>query len=261
MTPRRRRRPRHAAIIGLVVAAVLAAACSGDAADEAQVSAALAASVPTTFPNDEGISLAGRLFGPEDAAAGVVLAHGYSADQSSWYPFAARLGDEGYRVLTFDFRGYCPGGDAGCSEGRRSVGTTPADLRAAIDALRADGVGRIAAVGSSMGGMASLIVAADDTIDLDAVVALSAPSQFEGLTVGPDTLARIEEAKLFIAGTEDASAAATAQSFFEASLQPKRLEILTTGDHGAEILRGNQGERARNAILGWLDLYLGADGA
>ena len=255
-----RRRPGTApggrAIIAWLLAATLLAACSGDAADLAQVSAALEASTPTTFENDAGRTLAGRLFGPDDATAGVVLAHGFSANQESWFPFAHRLGDEGFRVLTFNFRGYCPGGDGGCSEGQRSVDDTPADLRSAIDALRADGVSRIAVVGSSMGGTAALLVAAADGVDLEAVVSLSAPAQFEGLAVGPDQLAAIEEPKLFVAGTEDASAAATAQSFFDSSLQPKRLEILTTGDHGAEILRGNQGEQARNAILGWFDAYL-----
>jgi pimeloyl-ACP methyl ester carboxylesterase len=244
------------AAISLVVAAALVSACSGDAADRAQVSAALEASTPTTFENDAGRQLAGRLFGPDDAVAGVVLAHGFSANQESWFPFAARLGDEGYRVLTFNFRGYCPGGDAGCSEGPRSVDETPADLRAAIDALRDDGVSRIAVVGSSMGGTATLLVAADTDVELAAVVALSAPAQFEGLAVGDAELAGIDEPKLFIAGTEDATAAATSQAFFDSSSQPKRLEILTTGDHGAEILRGNQGEQARNAILGWLDVYL-----
>ncbi len=252
----RRRPPGRAAAISLVVAAALVSACSGDAADRAQVSAALEVSTPTTFENDAGRQLAGRLFGPDGAAAGLVLAHGLSANQESWFPFAARLGDEGYRVLTFNFRGYCPGGDAGCSEGKRSVDDTPADLRSAIDALRDDGVSRIAVVGSSMGGTATLLVAADAGVDLAAVVALSAPAQFEGLAVGAAELAAIDEPKLFIAGTEDATAAATSQSFFDSSFQPKRLEILTTGDHGAEILRGNQGEQARNAILGWLDVYL-----
>ena len=259
MTPRRRRPGAilgGRAIIGCVVAASLLSACAGDAADQAQVSAALEASTPTTFENDDGRALAGRLFGPGDASAGVVLAHGFSANQESWFPFADRLGDEGYRVLTFNFRGYCPQGGGGCSEGQRSVEDAPADLRSAIEALRADGASRIAVVGSSMGGTASLLVAADDAVELVAVVAMSAPAQFQGLAVGPDQLAAIEEPKLFIAGTEDASAAATAQAFFDSSLQPKRLEILTTGDHGAEILRGNQGEQARNAILGWFDAYL-----
>jgi pimeloyl-ACP methyl ester carboxylesterase len=256
VTPRRSRRLVRAAIV-LVVVALAMSACSSDAADEAQVAEALAASTPTTFENADGRALAGRLFGPADAGVGVVLAHGFSADQEDWFPFADRLGDAGYRVLTFNFRGYCPGGDAGCSEGRRSVADAPADLRSAIDALRADGVSRIAVVGSSMGGTAGLIVAADT--DLEAVVALSAPAQFEGLAVGGDVLAAVEEPKLFIAGTEDAAAAATAQTLFDSSLQPKRLEILTTGDHGAEILRGNQGELARNAILGWFDAYLADD--
>jgi len=255
MAPRRRR-PIVAAVMCTMAVVALLPACSGDAADEAQISAALAASRPISFDNDAGHELAGRLFGPAEATSGVVLAHGFSADQRTWFPFADRLGEAGYRVLTFDFRGYCPGGDGGCSEGERSVDETPSDLRSAIDALRADGVSRIAVVGSSVGGTAALLVAAADDVRLDAVVALSAPARFENLAVGPDTLALVDEPKLFIAGTEDASAAQDAQGFFDMSVQPKRLEILTTGDHGADILRGNQGEQARNAILQWLGQYL-----
>ena len=259
MTPRRRRRPLVAAAIAAVAAASLAA-CSSDAADEAQASAALESSRPVTFDNDAGDTLEGRIFGPEGAAAGVILAHGYPETQEIWFPFADRLGDAGFRVLTFNFRGYCPGGDGGCSEGERSVDATPDDLRSAIGALRDDGIGRIAVVGSSMGGTATLQVASDEDERLAAVVSLSAPAQFEGLSVGPDTLARVEEPKLFIAGTGDASAAETAQTFYDQSLQPKRLEILTTDDHGAAILHGNQGEIARNAILTWFEVYLTDDG-
>jgi pimeloyl-ACP methyl ester carboxylesterase len=260
MVPRGRRLGRAAVAISAVIAAAVLTTCSGDAADRAQISAALEASRPITFPNDVGDELAGRLFGPASAAAGVVLAHGLGADQQQWFPFADRLGGEGYRVLTYNARGTCPGGSAGCSEGEASGDEAPSDLRAAIDALRDDGVSRIAVVGSSIGGTAALLVAATDDVDLEAVVSLSAPAQLGELAVGPDVLARVEEAKLFIAGTGDGTAAEDAQTFFDASIQPKRLDILTTDDHGAEILLGNQGEQARNIILTWLASYLGDEG-
>ena len=31
-----------------------------------------------------------------------------AADQSSWFDYADTLADEGYRTLTFNFRGYVP---------------------------------------------------------------------------------------------------------------------------------------------------------
>ena len=63
-------------------------------------------------------------------------------------------------------------------------------------------------------------------------------------------------AKLFLAGNVDANAAATAQAFYDETLQPKRVEILTTADHGTDILEGNQAEIAANLIIGWLGQHV-----
>ena len=136
------------------------------------------------------MQLAGRLFGPADARAGVVLAHMLPADQRAWYPFAQRLAEQGFRVLTFDFRGYCPGGDGGCSEGTKQVDAAPSDLQAAVDRLRADGVDRVGIAGASMGGTAALLVAAEDPRGIPAVVSVSAPQVIDRLAVGPEVLTR-----------------------------------------------------------------------
>ena len=66
-----------------------------------------AGSDPVRFDAGGGIRLAGRLFGSGRVI--VVLAHQVDDDQSDWYPFAKRLVSLGYRALTFDLRGYCPG--------------------------------------------------------------------------------------------------------------------------------------------------------
>ena len=211
-----------------------------------------------TFPSEDGVMIAGRLFGPEDGDTGVVLAHMFPADQRSWFPFAERLASRGYRVLTFDFRGYCPGGEGGCSEGEKRIEDTWRDVVGAIDALRGEGVTRVALVGASMGGTASLIGASQDDVEVEAVITLSAPVAFEGLEVSPEVISQVEAAKLFLAGHEDAAAAAAAQALYDQSVQPKRLSILTTGDHGTDILSGNQGSAATNEIVGWLDRYLPA---
>ena len=100
----------------LAATALVLVACTGEPA-----TTPAAGSTAITFPSSDGVRLAGRLFGPDDAHAGVVLAHMYPSDQSAWFDFADRLADRGYRVLTFDFRGYCPGGTAGCSEGEKQI--------------------------------------------------------------------------------------------------------------------------------------------
>jgi len=243
-------------VVALIVVVLLAGSCSRLAQQQSE---ALAASTAVTFQTDDGVQLAGRLFGPSDATAGIVLAHMFPADQSAWFETAAALGSAGYRVLTFDFRGYCPGGDAGCSQGTKDVGQATADLQAALDYLRSLGPTRIGLAGASMGGTAALLVAASEGDGVAAVVMLSAPQSFLQLQITPEQLATITAAKLFIAGSGDpAGAADAAQSMYEQSGQPKSVQIVTSNDHGTDLLHGNQGTHVQQLLEAWFAQYLPA---
>ena len=237
----------------LALSALVVTSCNQSDAIRSQ---AIADSRAVMFRSIDGVSLSGRLFGPDAATAGVVLAHMLPADQTSWFEFADRLGGLGYRVLTFDFRGYCPGGDAGCSKGTKDIRSIWQDEAGAVGFLQTLGVRGVALVGASMGGTASLVVAANETQTVQAVVTLSAPESIGGLSAGPDVIQAATAAKLFIAGNGDGVAAQTAQAFYDESQPPKRVEILTTADHGTDILEGGQAEVATNLIAGWLDRYL-----
>ena len=247
------RAPIH--VRALVVALLVLSACGIDAPQ-----GSTADSKEITFESTDGITLSGRLFGPDEGTAGVVLAHMFPSDQSAWYFFADRLGERGYRVLTFNFRGYCPGGEAGCSEGEKNIPAIWEDLEGAVEALRSEGVTRFGLVGASMGGTASLIVAAKEGEDIDAVITLSAPTAFEGLEAGADVLAEVTAAKLFIAGHEDVDATQAVDALYGESLQPKRPVILTTGDHGTDILTGNQAGIVSTEMINWLERYLPVSG-
>jgi pimeloyl-ACP methyl ester carboxylesterase len=240
----------------VVIAALLLTACRGSA--DGPVSPAPTDTDVVTFKTPDGVTLSGRLFGPRDATAGIVLAHGATVNQSSWFAFAEELGNRGYLVLTFDFRGYCPGGDAGCSHGTKDSNARPVDLHAAIDEIRSLGIDRLGLMGSSLGGATTLAVSADEGDDLDLVIALSAVSSVGSVVIDDSVLQRISAAKLFMAGLQDDGIASLAQGFFDASEQPKSLVLLETGDHGAEMLRGNQREQARAAAFGWLEERLPA---
>lgn len=247
------RAPIH--VRSLVVGLLLLSACAqgtpeGSTTDSKEI----------TFESTDGVTLAGRLFGPDQGAAGVVLAHMFPSDQSAWYFFANRLGQRGYRVLTFNFRGYCPGGDAGCSEGEKNIPAIWQDLEGAVQALRGEGVTRFGLVGASMGGTASLIVAASEGEAVDAVITLSAAPDFEGLAAGADVLAQVSAAKLFIAGHSDVDAAQAVDTLYGESLQPKRPVILTTDDHGTDILTGNQSGIASTEMINWLERYVPVSG-
>jgi pimeloyl-ACP methyl ester carboxylesterase len=244
--------------VALLAIATMGTACSQK--DDLR-SEAVAGSEAVTFTTSDGVELAGRLFGSEDAEAGVVLAHMLPADQSDWFETAAALADDGYRVLTFNMRGYCPGGDVGCSEGEKDVDSADDDLAAALAHLREQGVDGIGLIGASIGGLASILIASREGPDVDAVITLSAPETLGGLGATPDALAAVSAAKLFIAGSSDGTAAASAESMFNASGGPKRLELLTTDAHGTDLLESNQAGRVRDLIDGWLAQHLPPGGS
>ena len=240
-------RARGVSLLGLALAfALVLPACSGGVEDDTPN---LSGSRAVTFAARDGVALQGRLFG--EGGTAVVLSHMLPADQRSWFDFAQRLADQGYLVLTFDFRGYCPGGDGGCSQGERNISSIWQDVLGATDFVRSEGATQVALVGASMGGTASLVAAAQDA-DARAVVTLSAPTSIEGLVVDPATLSANAAGKLFIAGVGDASAAASAQELYDESPPPKRVEIVPADDHGTDLLTGPQGEVVRRLIENYL---------
>jgi pimeloyl-ACP methyl ester carboxylesterase len=212
--------------------------------------AALADSRAVSFESTDGVHLEGRLFG--DGEVGVVLSHMLPADQTSWWDFAGILSEQGYLALTYDSRGYCPGGQAGCSGGEKDISAIWQDVLGAVGFLRSKGAGVVELVGASMGGTASLVAASQEGIDVAAVITLSAPTQIEGLTADADVLTRISAGKLFLAGVGDAQAADSAQQLYDLAPPPKRVEILPTDDHGTDMLTGNQSEVVRTLILNYL---------
>jgi len=206
----------------------------------------LSGSQAVSFASRDGVGLEGRLFGRGTTA--VVLSHMLPADQRSWFDFAGRLAEHGYLVLTYDFRGYCPGGDGGCSRGERDVSSIWQDVLGAIDLVRSRGATRVVLVGASMGGTASLVAAAEEGVDVEAVVALSAPVSIEGLVADGSLLQQISAGKLFIAGVGDAAAADAAEELYATSPPPKRVEIVPADDHGTDLLTGAQAEVVKRLI-------------
>lgn len=246
----RTRTARRELVFLLVATAVVGAGCG----DRDEQPTPPEGSRAVSFVSAGGIRLEGRLAGEGPVA--VVLSHMYPADQRSWWRFAQRLTDDGYMVLTYDFRGYCPGGQAGCSQGDKDVGRIWQDVVAAIDFVRSRGATTVALIGASVGGTASLVAAAQEGVSVSAIVSLSAPVSFDGLTATPELLARVSAAKYFVAGVGDPNGASdAAQALYARSPQPKRVEILTTDDHGTDMLEGNQAGILQTKILDYLQVY------
>jgi hypothetical protein len=107
----------------------------------------LAMSEPVRLRGDGGVRLEGRLFGSGDV--GVALAHMGGGDQSQWFGLAGLLADNGYRVLTYNRRGSCPGEELGCSGGQDVGGWR--DLAFVVERLREAGAQRVVVGGASRG--------------------------------------------------------------------------------------------------------------
>jgi pimeloyl-ACP methyl ester carboxylesterase len=221
----------------------------------------------------------GRLWG--DGSVGVVLAHGFSEGvaQEAWLSFAEFLADRRYRVLTFNFRGFCD--SEGCSEGSTEVGKNWLDAIAAVRFMEASGAEKIFLVGASMGGLAVLRAARTPGVDVAGVVSLATPQfpsryypafgepQANDLT--PARLRQIDEPKLFVAGVDDVQTqyesslgpgvervrfAADAKRMFGAADEPKDLVLVDSSAHSSELVTQAEDEivdETRTVILGFIE--------
>ncbi len=256
--------------IAPVAAVALLAACSGDpaAAPRPTTTARLsmspspedpasdgppASSEALRFRAGDGTRLAGRIFGAGDV--GVVLAHQIDNDQTAWFEVASELAAHGFAVLTFDFRGYCPGGIGGCSE-PGALADTWMDVLGAARVLRERGATRVWLVGASVGGDACLQAASTGPPDLAGVITLSSPKFLGAYDIRPATMEPIAVPKLFIAGRRDGDAPSSARRFYAWSSEPKAILLVPTGEHGTDLFRFADEAiqaRVRDAILDQLD--------
>jgi pimeloyl-ACP methyl ester carboxylesterase len=190
---------------------------------------------PVAFRTPDGVRIAGRVFG--NGTVGVVLAHQIDGDQRDWWSFAEELADDGYRALTIDFRGYCPGDGAGCS-GDGGTADAWRDLAAAAEWLRGRGARRIVLVGASMGGTAAAVAGAEGGSAVDGVIALSAPAACCGMTPERAALRAAGIPMLFLAGNADGEAAPDARQLARRAGADAEAVIVDSGEHGVDLIGG-----------------------
>jgi pimeloyl-ACP methyl ester carboxylesterase len=149
-----------------------------------------------TFETEDGETLNGTLFGrgPVD----LVLAPDYPGKQDGWVPFAEAASQAGYRVLTFDFRGYAN------PEDQVDWSDSPPDLDAALAFLRVHGGQQFIVMGAGQGSLAA-ILAAGEQPDVIGLVALSTPREVIGLELTDSELRRVEVPSLWIGARTDLS--------------------------------------------------------
>ncbi|MDD5623020.1 MAG: alpha/beta hydrolase [Actinomycetota bacterium] len=203
----------------------------------------LATEGEVTFMTEDNIELNGNIFGSGNKW--VILSHMFPTDQTSWFEFAEILKENGYIVLTYDFRGY------GKSGGSQDVSRLDIDLTAALTYIRQYNPELTYLMGASMGGTASLVVASKERID--GVISFSSPVEFEGISA-INVIGDIVAAKLFMASRGDENAARSAAEMYEKSMEPKFLEILEGDSHGTFIFEEEpeNAEKVKDLVLNFL---------
>ncbi len=226
-----------------------------------------------------GLNLAAVLHLPEVGQRPwpcVVTAHGLlsSKDSDKYVQIAEEFSRAGMAVCRFDFRG------CGESEGtleETTVAQRAADLRAVVELMRAHPAlnGRVALLGSSLGGYVALFVANRD-FKVKAVAAWATPANLDDFAERPEAarrqglgdafIAELKEGRylraavgtrycLIVHGDQDELVPlAHAQQLAQMALNPKQLEIIPGGNH--QLTDASHRSEAIRLSLNWIGRYL-----
>lgn len=246
---------KFARLFLLSILLLLCGACgSGSAATLAQESPTVPPvptppSIPShivTFSTADHVNLTGLLYGQSKTV--VICSHMNSSSLAGWRDsgMPERIAALGYQVLLYDFRGY------GGSDGEADPSLLNVDLNAAISFARKQGATRIILMGESMGGAASLAVAAKTPVE--ALVLLSSPQSF-GVGVSDPELKTMDIPKLFIASADDEPFPSEARHMYDLAPTPKEIYIYPGLAHGTLILGGNNGDGPAQRILHFIQRY------
>ncbi|MBN1428619.1 MAG: alpha/beta hydrolase [Anaerolineae bacterium] len=196
------------------------------------------------FTTVDDATLYGILYGQGDV--GVILAPSYPNGAEGWAPFAEEIAAQGYRVLTFDFRGQ------GQSKGERSFADAPADLDAAIAVVRENVAERVVLIGAGLGGMASIRAASQNEGVLGLVV-ISSPRMIEDFEISDQDLSGLKVPSLWLGTRNDMLH--NIEDMYEAAGRADKQFWIYEGSslHGTYILEGADAPDLKQRLLEFID--------
>jgi pimeloyl-ACP methyl ester carboxylesterase len=197
------------------------------------------------FRAADGTKLMGHRFGGTrpGARTAVVLAHMSEGDLCAWVPYSRRLAARGFFVFPFDFRGH------GFSQGLENHSGSPADVAAAVRAVRSLGARKVVVVGASLGGVAAIVSAAKLRPAVQGIVSVSGPAAIVGELNARPVAPRLRVPTLYVAAKEDQSGsydfAAEARALHDATgTREKRIVLVPGSLHGTFLVDGSSRVRS-----------------
>jgi len=237
LTTTSRRTPLPVLVLSLLAPLALLSACGGGTAATAPTAtrAATATATPEPgtfyFTTDDNVTLSGKIVGTGTTAIVFSAQDGYPG--MFWEPLATQLADRDYLIMTYNYRGVTP------SQGRYDTDALDHDLRGAIEAVRAKGATKVILIGAGAGSLVTAKVAT--TATPTAMVILSTPISWNGLTVSDAEMGTITAPKLFVGGKDDhPSSVASLQRLYDATPQPKQLLLYPGGHHGIDFFGASE---------------------
>jgi pimeloyl-ACP methyl ester carboxylesterase len=177
-------------------------------------------------------------------------------DQSDWFPGAGLLAEQGYRALTYDVRGTCPGGLSGCSRGEFDQFKVWQDVLGALRFMRGQpGINDVVLMSAGFGAMAELQAAGKPGVSVDGLISIGAIEFGFGFNFTQDDIRRIGGSKLFIAAQLYEDAARSAQDFNSWARPPTQIKLVDSGEFGIDVLRSDQAAVVWGSVFGFLSRF------
>lgn len=192
------------------------------------------------YPAGDGTLLDGVVYGQGPNC--LVLAPMYPGAKEGWLTFAAAAGLQGYRSLTFDFRG------RGDSEGDIDVSLAPDDLAGSIAVLKQNGCTQFVLIGAGIGSMAAIKTAPQD-VSVKGVVVISGPRSFDTLEVTDSDLSAITVPSLWLAARNDMTQSVEEMSALAGSSNKTLWIYEGSSVQGTYILEGADGPDLQKRLL------------
>ena len=195
--------------------------------------------------SQDGVPLSGVLYGQGTRA--IILSNEGNNDSGPWLPVAQRLAQQGYLVLTFNYR------DQGNSLDQLAVHSL-ADLRAAIAFMRARNASRLVLIGASLGALDTVKVASVEKSD--AIVVISAPIGFQEVQLQDSELRKISVPKLFVTSEDNQPFTHDTLHMFDTTPDPKEKLVYPGTMHGISLFDSASGANLLPSLLQFLQRYV-----